>query len=322
MLNPDPPTPKSHTQTHTLTHRDCWDLELHDKLVDEGQEVVELPGLRVLEEVGEDWGDEGQDLSVQAHHHAVQVLPYARLQLVALPGRVQGHAKQAQQLREGWHAATLLHRLGAWEPFAGSTATAKSTKFTGLAARQKTSMVHSRTFCWLNCNSQEYKVHWLGSKTEELNMFIHDRCLLGSYGAWSLVYSARLLHNSHSKQFRSEPEQPQLSYIPYKEPKRLESHHYHTKLFTPIANPIQNKDKFLFSTLPTSQFKKNWFTLCIAVAVENFVPSQWGVTCYLLFLLLTAVLASHRVRLTECPSREEQTATTSLHQLSEVDSYV
>ena len=34
--------------------------------------------------------------------------------------------------------------------------------------------VLSRTLCWLDCNSQEYKVHWPGSKTEDFNMFIQE----------------------------------------------------------------------------------------------------------------------------------------------------
>ena len=98
----------------------CPNLELGGDLADEGNELLQVLGLAVLEHVLGGGGDEGQHLFLQADDHAVEEGAHGAAQGGPLHWAAQRRQESVQAVAVHLRAAARLHRLLVAEGLAGA----------------------------------------------------------------------------------------------------------------------------------------------------------------------------------------------------------
>ncbi len=90
------------------------------KMIDQRNELMDVSGLTLLEEMLHSDGDIGEESLLQADDHPMEVLPYYRMKDLVVIGGVQGSQEDLKGFGVACLAPTLLDGQLGVESFAGA----------------------------------------------------------------------------------------------------------------------------------------------------------------------------------------------------------
>lgn len=114
-----------------LINRAALYLKLGGDLTDEGDELLQVSGLAVLQHVLRRGWNEGQHLLLQTDDHAVEEGAHGAAQGPSLDGTAERRQEGLQTVQIHFRAAALLHRLLVTERLTGATEEEEQTTATG-----------------------------------------------------------------------------------------------------------------------------------------------------------------------------------------------